>query len=138
MQKISNTKLQELANMLHEEPNVGLRNSMSSWIDATCTNHENTSFASISAMAQESGIKDKILAWVDKVLNPDKSFVYIPDIPAQTIEPLSEINEQIENTEVPHIEPIAEPTKTDVSQETLEPKKKAKGKTKPSSSSTGK
>lgn len=116
MEKIPTIKLQELANMLYEEPSTSLRNQISAWATSNATNPEHASLSSLCAMAEQSGIKDKILAWVSNLSTPTPEFVYVPDMPAQMIEEKEEIFEGEEESlpkevefEIPLSEVIEQP-----------------------------
>lgn len=128
MEKIPVNKLKDLANMLHEEPSNPLRNKLSAWCTSNATNPEHASLSSLSAMAEQSTIKDKINEWVSNLTTTKPEFVYVPDVPAQMDE---EIKEEVrkETTEVSEIEnevenSLPETIEEHVSEKVKKPRKK--------------
>jgi len=86
MEIIPTKDLQNLANMLYEEESISLRSQLSAWVNSKAANPDHAPLSSLSAMAEQSTIKDKINEWVSNVTNPKPEFIYVPDMPFQIIE----------------------------------------------------
>lgn len=135
MEKIPTIKLQELANMLYEEQSISLRNQLSAWATSNAGNPEHASLSSLSAMAEQSNIKDKILEWVSNITTPKPEFVYVPEIPAQMEEQPEEVievgrnsadlNSPIDIVEIPVSEAVEE---IGIPEEVIEKQKKPRKK----------
>ena len=86
MEKIPIPKLQELANMLHEEGNTSLRNKMSGWVTEMAADNGHVSIGGLCSLADNSQIKDKIMGWVSNVTTQKPEFIYVPDTPMEMVE----------------------------------------------------
>ena len=103
--KIIPTKdLQNLANMLYQEESVSLRSQLSAWVNSKASNPDHAPLSSLSAMAEQSTIKDKINEWVSNITTPKPEFIYVPDVPAQIEEPTETEKFNDESEFIPHQE----------------------------------
>lgn len=86
MQPIQLSKLQELANFLHLEPNSAKRNQMAGWIENVNRTPSEYQFSELLCVSDSSSLKAQVREWVSSLTDKVPEFtqpIYIPDIPAQ-------------------------------------------------------
>ena len=136
MQPIQLSKLQELANFLHLEPNSAKRNQMAGWIENVNRTPSEYQFSELLCVSDSSSLKTQVRDWVNSLTDKVSEFtqpIYIPDIPAQmevTEEVIevghtsAEIDTLIETKEIS----IPEDKKIEIPDEVIEKAKKPRKK----------